>query len=319
MGGHLRSDRGRSPAAPGRMHGLHRHGPGPRERQQQPAHHAPQLSRPFRHQGGLGLPVLTGDRRGCRADRHGSPTRGTCRSCSDIDYPEIELPEPVEREHRNARASPCRRRRPAQVELVKGAEHLLAPGLRSAARPHRGAGRAQGGRRRLHRRDSAGRCPGAALPQQHPQARRIHLRPARRHLRRPRRTDPRRAPGTSWSAARTTARAPPGNTPRSPRATSGCAPWWPSRSRGSTGRTWPTSASWHSSSPNAADHDRIEQGDVLAADRNTRRPAHRQGDPRAERTRGEVYPVRHSLSSRQVDMLLAGGLIPWLRERRARE
>jgi len=36
-------------------------------------------------------------------------------------------------------------------------------------------------------------------------------------------------------------------------------------------------------------------------------------------TRGEVYPVRHSLSDRQVDMLLAGGLIPWLRERRARE
>ena len=36
-------------------------------------------------------------------------------------------------------------------------------------------------------------------------------------------------------------------------------------------------------------------------------------------TRNETYAVRNDLSTRQVDMLLVGGLIPWLRERRARD
>lgn len=35
-------------------------------------------------------------------------------------------------------------------------------------------------------------------------------------------------------------------------------------------------------------------------------------------SRNEHYAVRHSLSKRQVEMLLAGGLIPWLREWAAR-
>lgn len=31
-------------------------------------------------------------------------------------------------------------------------------------------------------------------------------------------------------------------------------------------------------------------------------------------TRGEEFVARHGLSSRQVELLLAGGLIPWLRD-----
>jgi aconitate hydratase len=31
-------------------------------------------------------------------------------------------------------------------------------------------------------------------------------------------------------------------------------------------------------------------------------------------TQGTEYDVRHRLSPRQVEVLLAGGLIPWLRE-----
>lgn len=70
---------------------------------------------------------------------------------------------------------------------------------------------------------------------------------------------------------------------------------------------------------NAADHDRIEQDDVLALTGIHDALLTGKEILVENRTRGEVYPVRHSLSSRQVDMLLAGGLIPWLRERRARE
>jgi aconitate hydratase len=69
----------------------------------------------------------------------------------------------------------------------------------------------------------------------------------------------------------------------------------------------------------AADHDRIQQGDVLVLA--GIREALVTGTAILVRneTRDEVYPVRHGLSTRQVDMLLSGGLIPWLRERRARD
>lgn len=69
----------------------------------------------------------------------------------------------------------------------------------------------------------------------------------------------------------------------------------------------------------AADHDRVQQGDVLVLA--GIREALVAGTEIAVRneTRDEVYAVRNSLSTRQVDMLLVGGLIPWLRERRARD
>jgi aconitate hydratase len=70
---------------------------------------------------------------------------------------------------------------------------------------------------------------------------------------------------------------------------------------------------------NAADHGRIQQGDVLlltgvrdALVTGTEILVHNE-------SRDEVYPVRHGLSARQVQMLLPGGLIPWLRDRRAQD
>jgi aconitate hydratase len=70
---------------------------------------------------------------------------------------------------------------------------------------------------------------------------------------------------------------------------------------------------------NAADHDRIQQGDVLLL--TGLRDALVTGAEILVRneTRDEVYAVRHGLSTRQVDMLLAGGLIPWLRGRKAQD
>ena len=69
----------------------------------------------------------------------------------------------------------------------------------------------------------------------------------------------------------------------------------------------------------AADHDRIQQGDVLvlagireALVAGTEITVH-------NKTRNEDYGAGHRLSKRQVEMLLAGGLILWLRERRAGE
>ena len=69
----------------------------------------------------------------------------------------------------------------------------------------------------------------------------------------------------------------------------------------------------------ATDHDRIKQGDVLVLDgirealvAGTEITVH-------NTTRNEDYVARHRLSTRQVGMLLAGGLVPWLREQRAAE
>ncbi|MGY2746322.1 aconitate hydratase [Pseudarthrobacter sp. O4] len=68
----------------------------------------------------------------------------------------------------------------------------------------------------------------------------------------------------------------------------------------------------------AADRHRIRKGDVLLL--TGLRDALLTGTEIQVRneTRDEQYAVRHSLSTRQVEMLLAGGLIPWLRERGAR-
>jgi aconitate hydratase len=69
----------------------------------------------------------------------------------------------------------------------------------------------------------------------------------------------------------------------------------------------------------AGDHDRIQQGDVLLL--TGLREALATGTEIRVRneTRDEDYAVRHTLSTRQVEMLLAGGLIPWLGARKAQE
>ncbi|MEV8147002.1 aconitate hydratase [Arthrobacter sp. NPDC080073] len=68
-----------------------------------------------------------------------------------------------------------------------------------------------------------------------------------------------------------------------------------------------------------ADHGRIQQGDVLLLP-NLRDALVNGTDILVQnQTRDEAYPVRHGLSPRQIQMLLAGGLIPWLRGRSARD
>ena len=69
----------------------------------------------------------------------------------------------------------------------------------------------------------------------------------------------------------------------------------------------------------AADHDRIQRDDVLvlvgvrgALVAGSKITVH-------NKTRDEDYAARHRLSTRQVDMLLAGGLIPWVQNRRTGE
>ena len=66
-----------------------------------------------------------------------------------------------------------------------------------------------------------------------------------------------------------------------------------------------------------ADRDAIEVGDALAL--SGVREALDSDDPMTVRnvTQGAEYAVRHRLSPRQVEVLLAGGLVPWLREQPA--
>jgi aconitate hydratase len=67
---------------------------------------------------------------------------------------------------------------------------------------------------------------------------------------------------------------------------------------------------------NASDYDQIQQGDLLvltgirdALSAGTKISVH-------NKTRNENYNVRHGLSARQIGMLLSGGLISWLQEKR---
>jgi aconitate hydratase len=62
------------------------------------------------------------------------------------------------------------------------------------------------------------------------------------------------------------------------------------------------------------DYGRVDQDDVLVIE--DIRSAIASGIDVTVRnaTRGEAFGTRHRLSARQVDLLLAGGLIPWLRD-----
>lgn len=69
----------------------------------------------------------------------------------------------------------------------------------------------------------------------------------------------------------------------------------------------------------AADHGRVQQGDVLVLTGIREALVAGTGITVHNKTYDEDYAARHGLSTRQVDMVLAGGLNPWLRERQARE
>jgi aconitate hydratase len=63
----------------------------------------------------------------------------------------------------------------------------------------------------------------------------------------------------------------------------------------------------------AGDHERVQQGDVLVLD-DLREKIARSGELTVHNmTRDEDYRLTHRLSPRQVEMVLDGGLIPWLR------
>ena len=64
-----------------------------------------------------------------------------------------------------------------------------------------------------------------------------------------------------------------------------------------------------------ADHDRIGTGDVLALDDVRARLTDAAEITVSNTTRNETYAVRHRLSARQVDAVLAGGIIPQLARR----
>jgi aconitate hydratase len=97
---------------------------------------------------------------------------------------------------------------------------------------------------------------------------------------------------------------------------SDCARSWPSHSHASTGRTSPISVC-SLEFADATDHDRIQRDDVLVL--NGIREALAAGTEITvhNATRKEDYVTRQNFSQRQIDMLLAGGLISWLHERRA--
>ncbi|GAB3132704.1 aconitate hydratase [Marisediminicola antarctica] len=67
----------------------------------------------------------------------------------------------------------------------------------------------------------------------------------------------------------------------------------------------------------ATDHDRIQRDDVLVLDGIREALAAGTEITLHNRTRNEDYAARQNFSQRQIDMLLAGGLISWLHERRA--
>jgi aconitate hydratase, putative, Aquifex type len=63
----------------------------------------------------------------------------------------------------------------------------------------------------------------------------------------------------------------------------------------------------------AADHDPVQQGDVLVLDQLRETIANGSELTVHNSSRDEDYRLRHRLSPRQVEMVLDGGLIPWLR------
>jgi aconitate hydratase len=64
----------------------------------------------------------------------------------------------------------------------------------------------------------------------------------------------------------------------------------------------------------ANDYGRVDQDDVLVLEGIRGAIASSTLVTVRNVTRGEEFVARHGLSARQVDLLLAGGLIPWLRD-----
>ena len=161
-----------------------------------------------------------------------------------MPYPRIEDPEAPDRSTREMLVPPLPLEEALQGRAGKGPEHRLAADVRRRCptRFELPVLLKVGDDISTDEIMPAGRAR-AALPQQHPQDRRVRLRHGRPDL--PEAGAGARASraGTSSSAGATTARAPAASTPPSPRATWACARSSPRASPASTGRTWSTSAS----------------------------------------------------------------------------
>ena len=309
-GRHVRPDRRRGPHPPGRLPGLHRHGPGPRRRAQLAAHLPPQLPRPLRHRRRRGLAVLPGDRRGVRADRrHHRPARPAPRDL-DLSLPDARRCPSAPSSTPRCSSRRCRRTRPRAVELVQGPEHLRAARVRrrcptgsrcrccsrsaTTSPPTRSP---RPGRKALPYRSNIPKLAEFTFTRIDPDYPRAGRDSRTQRPRRRRR-------------ATTTARAPPANTPRSPRATWACALVI---AKSFARIHWQNLANFgvlalEFTDPD--DYDQIRPGDVLhladlpATLPDTRELAVESGD--------RTIQVRHRLSPRQVETLIAGGRIAQL-------
>ncbi|MGB8714832.1 MAG: hypothetical protein WCD66_00550, partial [Rhodanobacteraceae bacterium] len=66
----------------------------------------------------------------------------------------------------------------------------------------------------------------------------------------------------------------------------------------------------------ASDYDRLDKGDTLKLE-NLRQSLADSDTIEATTGNGKTLKLKHQLSARQVEVLLAGGLINWMRERQA--
>jgi aconitate hydratase len=65
---------------------------------------------------------------------------------------------------------------------------------------------------------------------------------------------------------------------------------------------------------NPVEYDQLETGDILVL-KNLQESLRHGRIPIENRTRKHTFEVRHDLSARQVEILLEGGLINWVRQR----
>ena len=275
-----------------------------------PAHLPPELPRPLRHRRRRGVAVLAGDRGGVRAHRRDHrparrspaqtgprlPDTGPSPEYATVNTAMLEAPLPA------AEAAP--------EELVKGPNIAALPDFDRTAGPHRGAGAAQGRRRHLHRRDLPGRGPGPPVPLNIPKLAEFAFTRIDPDYPREPRSSP-TPPATSSSAGQLRSGLVAGARRDRP-----ALPGPARRDRPSFARIhWQNLANFGILAlefTTETDYDRIEAGHTLLLD-GVRAALTSGGDLTVTNTsKDERYLLRHRLSPRQVEMILAGGQIPLL-------
>lgn len=150
-----------------RLQRLYRHGAGARGRAELVAYDAAQFSRALRHRGGFGFSLLAGNG-GCL-----SAARPYHRSALAADAVSAARRAPRWDRQCGFDGGTTARDRGAVGGADQGTEHSFSAGVRSASRRIRSADSAEGGRRRIYRRNPAGGRKGAALSLQRTEDRRV--------------------------------------------------------------------------------------------------------------------------------------------------